>query len=327
MFDTLDQVIDRIREGQRFLVIGHVRPDGDDISSVASLVMILRKAGKTAEGCIADGASPFLERLDRNGIIKDVDALRDYAYDTAITVDASELARIGEAAKLLEGRGPDITLDHHKSNLGFGKINVCDPAYAATAMIVYEIGERLVDFDLDLAEMLLLGIATDTGFFRYASVDERVFSYAAHLVREGANIGRITEAVLEHRTLNEIHLTTAMLDTLKLSANGRLAAAYVTAEMIEGAGCTDDDTSGLIGEIRSIAGVEVAIMFIEYPEGSVHVSLRSKQTVDVSEIALQFNGGGHARAAGCSCTNVTLEELIKTVTAAAEGAIASAFPS
>ncbi len=97
--------------------------------------------------------------------------------------------------------------------------------------------------------------------------------------------------------------------------------------MIEHAGCTDDDTSGLIGEIRSIAGVEVAIMFIESSEGSVHVSLRSKQAVDVSEIALQFNGGGHARAAGCSCTNVKLEELMKTVTVAAEEAIAAAFPS
>ena len=327
MFDTLDQVIERIREGERFLVLGHIRPDGDDISSVASLVMILRKADKTAEGCIADGRSPFLERLDRARIIKGVDALRDYAYDTAITVDASELVRIGDAAELLEGRPPDITLDHHKSNRGFGKINVCDPAYAPTAMIVYELGERLVDFDPDLAEMLLLGIATDTGFFRYASVDERVFAYAALLVREGANIGRITEAVLEHRTLNEIHLTTAMLDTLKLSADGRLATAYVTAEMIEGAGCTDDDTSGLIGEIRSIAGVEVAVMFIESPEGSVHISLRSKQAVDVSEIALQFNGGGHARAAGCSCTDVELEDLMKAVTAAAEGAIETAFPS
>jgi phosphoesterase RecJ-like protein len=325
MFDTLDQVLARINEGERFLVIGHVRPDGDDVSSVASLVMILRKAGKVAEGCIADDASPFLERLDRDSIIKTPDALGEYAYDTAITVDASELARIGESAGLLEGRAPDITLDHHKSNPGFGKVNFCDPAYAATAMIIYEIGERLVEFDPALAEMILLGIATDTGFFRYASVDERVFSYAARLVREGANIGRVTEAVLEHRTLNEIRLLTEMLDTLELSADGRLATAYVTAEMMKRTGCTDDDTSGLIGEIRSIAGVEVAIVFIESGEGPVHVSLRSKNAVDVSEIALQFNGGGHARAAGCSCTDCRLEDLMGSMKASAEQAISTSF--
>ncbi len=322
MIDTLDQVLNRIDEGERFLVIGHIRPDGDDISSVASLVMILRKAGKVAEGCIAE-TSPFLERLDRAQIIKRPDALREYAYDTAITVDASELARIGDSAELLEGRAPDITLDHHKSNRGFGKINFCDSNYTATAMIVYEIGERLVEFDPALAEMILLGIATDTGFFRYASVDERVFSYAARLVREGADIGRITEAVLEHRTLNEIHLLIEVLGTLELSAEGKLATAYVTAEMLERTGCTDDDTSGLIGEIRSIAGVEVAIVLIESLEGAVHVSLRSKNTVDVSEIALQFNGGGHARAAGCSCSDVKLEDIREAVTEAARQAIAS----
>jgi len=327
MFDTMDQVIERINEGQRFLVIGHIRPDGDDISSVASLVMILRKAGKVAEGCIAHNESPFLQRLDRHHLIRDVEALRRYAYDTAITVDASELSRIGAAAELLEGRAPDITIDHHKSNLGFGKLNFCDPGYAATAMIVYEIAERLVAFDADLAEMLLLGIATDTGFFRYASVDERTFAYAARLAQEGANMGRITEAVLEHRTLNEIELVKAMLDTLKLSSDSRLATAYVTAEMLQRTGCTDDDTAGLIGEIRSIAGVEVAIVFIELSERNIHISLRSKRTIDVSEIALKFEGGGHARAAGCSCTDRDLKELIPLVTAEAKRSIEQAFAS
>ena len=325
MFETLDQVIARLREGQRFLVIGHISPDGDDISSVASLVMILRKLGKTAEGCIADAIPKFFLRLSGDEVIKGVEALRDYAYDTAITVDSSDLARIGDAVELLEGRRPDITLDHHKTNAGFGRVNFCDPSYAAAAMIVYEIGTQLVDFDPVLSEMLLLGIATDTGFFRYSSVDERVFSTAAALVRYGANIGRISGAVLEHRTLNEIHLHTAMFETLKLAAGEKLATAYVTAEMIKAAGCTDEDTTGLVGQLRAIGGVEVAIMFIEWPQGTFHISLRSKERIDVSEIALQFGGGGHARAAGCSFFDVTLDELMNDVVTATQEAIASAF--
>ena len=325
MFVPLNQVIERLREGQRFLVIGHIRPDGDDVSSVASLVMILRKAGKTAEGCIADGMPGFYRAIAGDDVIHRVDELRSYAYDTAITVDASELSRIGDAVELLEGRIPDVTLDHHKSNMGFGKVNFCDSAYAATAMIVYEICQQLVDFDSSIAEALLLGIATDTGFFRYSSVDERVFAYAATLVRHGARIGKIAEAVLEHRTLNEIHLLTDMFTTLKLFANGRLAVAHVTADMMERAGCTDDDTGGLIGQIRSIGGVEVAIVFIEWPKGSIHISLRSKERVDVSEIALRFGGGGHARAAGCSVGDVSLEQLMQDVIAEAEQAIAAAF--
>jgi len=325
MFDSFNQVIEKLKDGERFLVIGHIGPDGDAVSSVASLVMILRKLGKTADGCIADSIPEFFRRLSGDEWIKGVEDLRNYAYDTAITVDSSDLARIGNAVELLEGRIPDITLDHHKSNIGFGTINFCDPSVAAAAMIVYEIGEQLVDIDAVLAQMLLLGIATDTGFFRYSNVDERVFSYAAKLVGYGANIGRISNAVLEHRTLNEIRLHTAMFETLKITCNGKLATAYVTAEMIEATGCTDEDTGGLVGQLRAIGGVEVAILFIEWPQGTFHVSLRSKNVVDVSEIALRFGGGGHARAAGCSVTDVTLEALMNDVIAEAEAAIASAF--
>jgi len=325
MFETLDRVAERLRVGRRFLVIGHIRPDGDDISSVASLVAILRKAGKTAEGCIADRIPDFFLRLSGDGLTRGVEELRSYSHDTSITVDASDLSRIGDAVGLLKGGIPDVTLDHHKTNAGFGMTNFCDPSYAATAMIVYEIGERLVEFDPVLSEMLLLGIATDTGFFRYSSADERVFSYAASLIRHGASITRIAEAVLEHRTLNEIHLHADMFKTLKISADGRLATAHVTAEMIERNGCTEDDTPGLVGQLRSIGGVEVAIMFIEWPRGMAHISLRSKNRVDVSEIALRLGGGGHARAAGCSLSDAKLDELMNDVIADAEGAIASAF--
>jgi len=105
MVGEFGRVVGRIREGRRFLVIGHIKPDGDDISSVASLVSILRKAGKTAEGCIADQIPWFYQRISGIGLIKGVGELRGYEFDTSITVDASDLSRIGDAIELLEGRG------------------------------------------------------------------------------------------------------------------------------------------------------------------------------------------------------------------------------
>ena len=116
-----------------------------------------------------------------------------------------------------------------------------------------------------------------------------------------------------------------MFKTLNISAGGRLAAAYVTAGMIERTGCTKDDTPRLIGQLRSIGGVEAAIMFIEWPRGMVHISLRSRDRIDVSEIALKVGGGGHARAAGCSLPDVKLDELMSDVITETEVAIASAF--
>lgn len=317
MKSTLAEVTDRLRRAQRVLVIGHIKPDGDDISSVASLVLILRKMGKAAEGCIADQIPWFYQDLHGVSVIKTVEELKDYRYDTVVTVDASELSRIGDAIKLLNGNPPDIILDHHKTNPGFGQLDFCDPEYAATAIIVYEIGKDLVEYDPELAETTLLGIATDTGFFKYGNTDYKVLSYAAELIRAGADIQRIASAVLEHRTLNEIKLMTEMFDTLQVAEDGKLAWAYISTEMLTRNGCTEEETEGLVGEIRAIHGVEIAILFIEWPKHHVHISFRSKSYADVSEIALGFGGGGHARAAGCSCKNVDLEPLMEKVVAKA----------
>ncbi len=314
MLRSLDEIVERIKKSKKVLVTGHIKPDGDDISSVATMVLMLRKMGKTAEGCIADNIPWFYRGLYGVSVIKRIEQLRDYEYDTSIVVDCSEISRIGDSIELLRGRKPDITLDHHKTNVGFGEFDFYDSSYAAAAVIVYEIGKKLgIDYDSNLAEINLLGIATDTGFFRYINTDYKVFSYAAQLVKLGADIQHISSAVLEHKTLNELKLQSEMLNTLKIEEDGKLAWAYISSDMFRRNNCTDEDAGGFVGEIRAIYGVEVAILFIEWPENQVNISFRSKNYVDVSKIALDFGGGGHARASGCSCKNANLEEMIEKV--------------
>ena len=314
MLKRLDEVAERIKSAKKVLVMGHIKPDGDDISSVASMVVMLRKLGKEAEGCIADNIPWFYKEIPHVSVIKNVEQLRDYEYDTSITVDASEISRIGDSVELLHGKKPDVTLDHHKTNVGFGEYDFYDPNYAATAVIVYEIGKLLdVEYDADLAEINLLGIATDTGFFKYSNTDYKVFEYAGELVKKGANIQHIASAVLEHKTLDEIKLQSEMINTLKIEEDGKLAWAYISADMFKRNNCTDEDAGGFVSEIRALYGVEVAILFIEWPENQVNISFRSKNYVDVSEIALAFGGGGHARASGCSCPGEKLEDMIERV--------------
>lgn len=314
MLRTLDEIVERIKKSKKVLVMGHIKPDGDDISSIATTVLLLRKMGKTAEGCIADNIPWFYKNLYGVSIIKNIDQLKDYEYDTSIVVDCSEISRIGDSIELLNGKKPDITLDHHKTNVGFGEFDFYDPSYAATAVIVYEIGKKLgIEYDPNLAEINLLGIATDTGFFRYTNTNYKVFLYAAQLTKLGANIQHISSAVLEHKTLNELKLQSEMLNTLKIEENGKLAWAYLSSDMFRKNNCTDENAGGFVGEIRAIYGVEIAILFIEWPKNQVNISFRSKNYVDVSEIALEFGGGGHARASGCNCKNTELEEMIEKV--------------
>ena len=318
---NLDQVIERLKAARKALVVGHVRPDGDAIGSVAALTLILRKLGVEAEGCIPDPVPWFYREIPGTRVLRSVEELRGREFDTTVVVDTSALPRIGAAAELLSGREPDVVIDHHATNTGFGSLNFCDPSYAAVALIVHEIGRRLVEYDEELAELLLLGTATDTGFFKYANVDARVFEMAAELARHGARIQHIASAVLEHRTPKTIRLLTEMFRTLRLEEGGKLAYAYVSADMLRRTGCGEEETEGFVGEIRSLHGVEVAILFTEWPEGEVHVSLRSKSYVDVSRVALEFGGGGHPRAAGCTLKVGRIEEAIPPVIAAARRAL------
>lgn len=314
---NLDQVIERLKAARKALVVGHVRPDGDAIGSVAALTFILRKLGVEAEGCIPDPVPWFYREIAGTRVLKGVEELRGREFDTFIVLDSSDVSRIGPAADLLGGKEPDVVIDHHATNTGFGALNLCDPSYAAVALIVHEIGKRLVEYDREIAELLLLGLATDTGFFKYASVNAQVFEAAAELTRHGARIQPIASAVLEHRTPKALRLLVEMLETIRIEAEGKLAYAYVSADMLRRTGCSEEDTEGFVGELRAIHGVEVAILFSEWPQGDVHVSLRSKSYADVSRVAMAFGGGGHPRAAGCTLKVGRLEEAIPPVVAAA----------
>jgi len=321
MWATLEQVIGRLKQGRNVLVMGHAQPDGDAISSVAGLVTVLRRYGLSAFGCIADELPWYYRSLPGAELVATPNELRGRAFDTTVVVDASDLDRIGDAVDLLQGDAPDITLDHHRTNQGFGTLDYCDPDSAATAMIVLDIASALVALDRELAQILLLGIATDTGFFRYPSADARVLEAAAELVRHGASLPPIASAVLENRSLNTLRLLARMIETISLAEEGQLAYGWVSSRMLQETGCTDQDTEGFVGEIRALHGVEVALLFVQAAEGEVYVSLRSKSSVDVSEVAAALGGGGHARAAGCAFRDTELERVIDKVVAGAVQAI------
>ncbi len=311
----LGTIAERLRRAERALVVGHVRPDGDAIGSAAGLALILRELGIDAEACIPDRIPRHYRSIPGTSLVKGVNELRGREFDTVVVVDSSDISRVGEAAELFPNRPPDVVIDHHITNSGFGELNFCDPNAAATCMVIHELGKILLPhgYSSEIAELLLLGIATDTGFFRHADVDERVFAAAAELSRYGARIRPIAEAILENRTLNTVRLLSEMFRTLVLEEEGRIAYAYLAEEHFRKHGCEGDEAEGFISEIMSLRSVEVGALLVEWPKGEIHVSLRSKGRVDVSEIALALGGGGHPRAAGCSFKGISLQEALELV--------------
>lgn len=298
---TMNAVFSRLLQAQNIMVCGHIMPDGDCISSVVSLSMGLEKLGKKTimaiDWKIPSVFSPFPQ----------VGRIVDYSHYSArvedpellVIVDASSPDRIGRFERLLRYGVPSILIDHHATNTHFANLCWVEPSYSSTAQMIFDLLKLMeVSYDSDLALMNYIGIATDTGFFRYSNANSTVFEAAAELVKLGADPCLVATAILETRRLEEFFLERDAIDNLRLLSNDRFAYSYLKAEDFERYSLREDDFGGFVGDLRSIATVEVALFASESVRGEAHVSLRSKSYFDVSSVAVAFGGGGHPKAAG-----------------------------
>jgi phosphoesterase RecJ-like protein len=198
-------------------------------------------------------------------------------------------------------RLPILNIDHHLENARYGELNYIDedaPAVGEMVLAMAELANATVTDTM--ATNLYAALVTDTGDFRYSNATSRAFSAAARLVEAGARPAEIADQLWEHNPARIVRLTAAVLSTLELIADGRLALITCDRAMLQAAGAVPEDTENLINIPRAIEGVRVAAFLKAFRDGSVRTSLRSRGEVDVQLVARVFGGGGHRNAAGCT---------------------------
>jgi bifunctional oligoribonuclease and PAP phosphatase NrnA len=307
---TLVQVADVLRQNQKFVVMCHVRPDGDAIGCAVALAMSLREMGKEVVVWNDDGPGEKLTFLPGTDlVIKPPREPQD--FDVAIAVDTSTHPRLGDAPGAVRSARVWINLDHHVSNTAYGDLVYIDVTAPATGQVIYElIRAGGLPFNLAIAENLWAAIATDTGSFQYSNTTARTFEIGAELIRAGVRVGKISEQLFQTHPRRRLELMRVMLNGMKFTCENRVASFALTRaafDSIEGA--LPDDTEGLIDTLRSTEGVQVAVFMEEMEGGKVRVSMRSKDPRhDVCAICAKFGGGGHTLAAGARVTG-SLEEV------------------
>jgi phosphoesterase RecJ-like protein len=304
-----------IEANDHFLVVSHLNPDGDAISSTLAMGCLLRCLGKSYvtanEGPIPDKFA-FLPEC---GSIVDLSQLSSHPdrFAKAIAVDCADRERIGQTQQLFAADCALLNIDHHVTNTRFGEVNVVRSDAAATVEMIYELARYCnVPIDLELANCVYTGLLTDTGGFRYANTTPLVMRIAAELLDLGVQGNALAQQTLETMSPAQIGLLQRALASLSFSADKRIAWVAVTAEQLTETGAANEDTDGLVNYARNIEGVDVGLLFKQKSEREVKVSLRSSDHADVSGIAQAFGGGGHARAAGCSIY-ASLPEAIEQV--------------
>lgn len=297
---NLQEILSILAREDRFILTTHQHPDGDGLGSLLALGLALRQQSKSVSMILNEGipnAYTFLEGA------RDIGSSLEPGFHPSylIALDCGDRERMALPPDL--GRDlPIINIDHHLSNDAYGRLNLVDPDAAATGEIVHRLliagGYRI---DAQIATAIYVAIATDTGFFRYTNASRGALCLAANLAQDfDLDPGRIAEVVHEQKSLNAVKLLGLVLDSLRVAIDGRVAWMYLSQEMLAEYPVELEETEGFINYARSIIGVEVALFFKEARRGEVRISWRSGPSVDVSQLAAGFGGGGHARAAGCT---------------------------
>lgn len=317
-----DEFRDFLRSHQRFLVTTHEHPDGDAIGTQVGLALCLDELGKEVLMANQDPVPRIYQFLDPDGRVRSYEPGRDdeaiAACDAAVVVDVGSLERVGQVGKAIRQCGlPIACIDHHVTNERFADVDLVVPDAASSASLVLELMRRLGRRpSRRIADALLVGLGTDTGWFRFANTTPAAFRDAAELVACGAEVSRIYELVYENLTWPRTHLLARALSTLRSEAGGRVAYIVVTRQMFDETGAADEEVEGFVDKLRELGGVEIIIMFRERPEGGTRISLRAKHEADVAALAARFGGGGHRQAAGATLA-LPLAAAIPAVLAAA----------
>jgi phosphoesterase RecJ-like protein len=292
---------------QKIMVTSHLRPDGDAIGSLLGMGLALENAGKNVQMVLVDGVPANYRFLAGSDKIKHKS---EGEYDLVVVLDCSDLQRV--AGVLDESRQPDLNIDHHITNHEFARLNWVDHTAVATSEILYNL-LRSLDFPIlpVVANALLTGILADSIGFRTSNMTPAVLRAAANLMEEGADLPELYQLAILRRSYNAVRFWGYGLTNLHRQ-DGLVWAVLSMADR-ELAGYSGKDDADLVNMLSLINDAEIAIVFVEQPDGKVKISWRAINDHDVSILARQYHGGGHRAAAGAMIEGSLLEVATRIV--------------
>ena len=324
---AFSEIAEVIHTSDDFVVISHVRPDGDALGCSIAMALCLKQLGKRVTVWNEDGMLEKYAFLPHSELVQRP-PVEPQEFGAAIILDTAVQNRIGICAAAVKRAQTWINLDHHVTNDHYGDLAFVDPIAPATGQILYELF-RATDLPItyEMADNLFVAISTDTGSFQYPNTTARTYEIGAELIKAGVDVGALSQQMYESYPRRRLELLRALLNVLRFSGNDRVASFALSMEMVRRTGALPEDNEGLIDYIRAIEGVVEAAFFEELPDQKVRISLRSKdRQIDVSKVCGQFGGGGHTLAAGARIAG-SLAEVQERVLAAIDGEFELAQPN
>lgn len=289
---------------QRFVLTTHIRPDCDALGSALGMGAILERLGKHVRIVGAFEVPPHLRFLDPQSKIqtlgKDVSAEQLDDADLLMVLDTSAWAQLGGMADVVRStKAQKAVVDHHVSSDDLGAELFKNTSAEATGRLVFEAAGQLgVEVTPEMAVPIFVALATDTGWFRFASTTADTYRLAAQIVEAGAVPHQLFKDLYENDTAGRLRLMGRAMARTETELDGRLIHTFLTLEDFREAGAIPSDSEDVINTLLTVGGTQVAVILVEQAKGGFKISFRSRCEVDCSRVAEQFGGGGHRAAAG-----------------------------
>lgn len=287
----------KIKAAKRIAIAGHKNPDGDCVGSCMGLYHYIKEQYPEKEVEVL--LEPIAEKFC---FIKDTDKIRQEEggpYDLFCSLDCSDQERLGSFAHLLDEAPHSMCIDHHFTNRGFGEDRYIYPESSSTCEVLFQLMEE-DRIPLESAVSLYMGIVHDTGVFKHSNTTRKTMEIAGALIEKGVRPEHIIDDTFYKKTYiqNQI-LGRALMESIQM-LEGRLIFSIITKKDFVFYGIDSSDLDGVIDQLRVTEGTECALLLYEKEDKVYKVSLRANDLVDVSAIAMEFGGGGHVKAAGCT---------------------------
>lgn len=290
-----------IKKHKRFIVTTHVNPDADAIGSALAFSVVLKALGKSVTVLNEDAVPGWLRFLPKTAWVKKPSQIRSMEYDAAIALDCGDLARIGNVRGLLRKDKLLVNIDHHKTNDSFGDVNLIVANSSSTAEVLYELFTYMkVRISKDAATLLYAGIMTDTGSFRYDCTSARTHAIAGELIARGVSVQGIYSSIYDVVSIDDLKMFMGIANKVEFKNQRKLACLDLKKKDLKKFSDGFDVRDKMFAFLRSAQGVEVIVIFNEVGQKRTRVNFRSKGHVDVARLASRFQGGGHAKASGCT---------------------------
>ena len=306
----IDEILEKIKQANKVLLITHVNPDGDTLGSAAAMKLFIGDKADILVQVKKEVQVPemykFLPALDD---VKYLDTVKD-EYDLLIALDVASIDRIVEFPREIFNKCANtINIDHHKTNKGYAKINLIKGGYSSMGEVLYDFfNDAKIEITKEMAECLYVAILTDTGCFKYETVTKDTFLAASNLMQKGIDTSLIAKKCYDNKPKSMITFQAEIITNAKFVFNDKVAYAIITPSDMKKYNVKNEHTEGIAETLRSIKSVDISILLKENEEKITKVSLRSK-TIDLTPVVEKFNGGGHKMAAGCTIRKPAKEAI------------------